>query len=106
LLNKSGQEKFDNQVSIDLNTYEKNLLILLGNYKEVVKKAAETLSPAIVANFVYEVVKSYNSFYQNNPILNHEQSEVKEFRLQLSQITATVIRKSLSLLGIGTVNRM
>ncbi|MBS1572790.1 MAG: arginine--tRNA ligase [Bacteroidetes bacterium] len=106
LLNKSGQEKFDNQVSIDLNTYEKHLLMLLGNYKEVVKKAAETLSPAIVANFVYEVVKSYNSFYQNNPILNHEQSEVKEFRLQLSQITATVIRKSLSLLGIGTVNRM
>ena len=82
------------------------MIILLSNYKEVIQKSAETLSPAHVANYVYEVVKSYNSFYQNNPILNNENENVKNFRLQISDLTAQTIKKSLSLLGIGTVNRM
>lgn len=106
LLSKSGKTEFNDAVSVTLNTSEKNLLLLLSNYKDVVQKAAETLSPAQVANFVYDVVKSYNSFYQNNPILNNEDEKVKNFRLQLSNVSAIVIQKSLSLLGIGTVNRM
>jgi arginyl-tRNA synthetase len=106
LLSKSGKTEFNDAVTVTLNTSEKNLLLLLSNYKDVVQKAAETLSPAQIANFVYDVVKSYNSFYQNNPILNNEDEKVKNFRLQLSNVSAIVIQKSLSLLGIGTVNRM
>lgn len=89
-----------------LNSFEKQLIQLLSNYKEVVQKAAETLSPAHVANYVYELVKSYNGFYQNNPILSGEEENKKDFRLQLSFQTGKVIQKSLALLGIGTVERM
>jgi arginyl-tRNA synthetase len=78
----------------------------LSNFKEVVSKAAETLSPALVANYVYDLVKSYNSFYQNNPILNQDNENTKQFRLELSSLTGKTIKKGLSLLGIGTVDRM
>ncbi|MDO4224880.1 MAG: arginine--tRNA ligase [Bergeyella zoohelcum] len=104
LLGKAGNHgNVENQNT--LNEYEKQLIIQLSIYKEVVEKAAETLSPAQVANFVYDLVKTYNSFYQNNPILNEEDS-VKNFRLKLSELTGSTIKRALSLLGIGTVDRM
>lgn len=92
--------------AVEINPSEKELVMILSNFKEVVEKAAETLSPALVANYVYELVKSYNSFYQNNPILNQENESVKQFRLHLSFLVAQTIRKGLQLLGIETVNRM
>lgn len=88
------------------NTSEKELIMQLSNYKEVVEKAAETLSPAQVANYVYDLVKTYNSFYQNNPIMNLEDENAKQFKLQISDLTAKTIKKSLHLLGIDVVNRM
>lgn len=91
---------------VTLNQFEKELIMQLANFKTVVAKSAETLSPALVANYVYDLVKSYNSFYQNNPILNQDDENIKQFRLNLSDITAKTIKKSLELLGIGTVNRM
>ncbi|SHE56122.1 arginine--tRNA ligase [Chryseobacterium sp. OV279] len=94
--------------TVDANQFEKELIIVLVNYKNVVEKAAEALSPALVANYVYDLVKSYNSFYQNQstPIVKLEDENLKQFRLNLSDITAKTIQKSLKLLGIGTVNRM
>ena len=80
--------------------------MLLANYKPVVEKAAESLSPAQIANYVYELVKAYNSFYQSNIILKLEDEQLKNFRLSLSDLTAKVIKKALRLLGIETVNRM
>ncbi len=91
---------------VQLNSYEKELIMLLSNYPETVEKAANTLSPAHVANYLYEVVKSYNSFYQNNPVLNQEDENLKNFRLNLSLNAGKVIKKCLDLLGIGVVNRM
>lgn len=91
---------------VALNEYEKELIMLLVNYKTIVAKAAEALSPALVANYVYDLVKSYNSFYQSNIILKLEDEALKKFRLNLSDLTAKTIKKSLALLGIGTVNRM
>ncbi len=89
-----------------LNEYEKELIMLLANYKGTVEKAAELLSPAFIANYVYDLVKSYNSFYQSNPIISQEDENLKQFRLNLSDLTAKTIKKSLGLLGIKTVNRM
>ncbi|SFN91791.1 arginyl-tRNA synthetase [Chryseobacterium oleae] len=91
---------------IELSQSEKELIMQLANFKTVVAKSAEVLSPALVANYVYDLVKTYNSFYQSNPILNQEDKNVTQFRLNLSDITAKTIQKSLKLLGIGTVNRM
>jgi arginyl-tRNA synthetase len=93
-------------IDVDVNQSEKELIMQLANYKTVVAKAAETLSPALVANYLYDLVKSYNSFYQNNPIMIQEDENVKQTRLNLSDLTAQTIKKSLGLLGIGTVNRM
>jgi len=89
-----------------LNEYEKALVMQLTNYKVVVQRAAEVLSPALIANYIYDLVKTYNSFYQSNPIMNHEDESVKQIRLNLSDLTAKTIKKSLNLLGIKTVNRM
>lgn len=88
------------------NDSEKDLIMLLSEFKDVIAKASESLSPALVANYVYELVKGYNSFYQNNPILNQDNETAKQFRLQLSELAGRTIKKGLSLLGIGTVNRM
>ena len=88
------------------NASEKELIMQLSNFKEVVEKAAETLSPAQVANYVYDLVKTYNSFYQNNPVMTLEDENAKQFKLQISDLTAKTIKKSLHLLGINVVNRM
>ena len=105
LLNKANYQ--EQKVSdYEMNESEKELVANLSNFKEVIAKAAETLSPALVANYVYDLVKSYNSFYQNNPILNQDDDNAKQFRLQLSELTGKTIKKGLSLLGIGTVDRM
>ncbi|WP_027385037.1 arginine--tRNA ligase [Epilithonimonas caeni] len=88
------------------NVGEKDLIMLLSEFKDVIAKASESLSPALVANYVYELVKSYNSFYQNNPILNQDDENAKQFRLQISDLAGKTIKKGLSLLGINVVNRM
>ncbi|WP_332034091.1 arginine--tRNA ligase, partial [Kaistella sp.] len=86
----------------EINDSEKDLMMNIFNFKDVVSKAAESLSPALVANYIYELVKSYNSFYQNNPILKQDDAVAKQFRLELSALTGKTIKKGLALLGIGT----
>lgn len=105
VLSKANFE-FKTTSDLALNEYEKELIMLLSNYKGTVEKAAELLSPAFLANYVYDLVKAYNSFYQSNPIISQEDENLKQFRLNLSDLTAKTIKKSLSLLGIKTVNRM
>ena len=86
----------------------KELIIQLSNFKDVVEKTAETLSPAQVANYVYDLVKTYNSFYQNNPWMTLEDENAKTIQTQISDLTAKTIKKSLHLLGINVkqnVNR-
>lgn len=88
------------------NESEKEVIMLLAEFKEVIARSAESLSPALVANYVYELVKSYNSFYQNNPIVKQEDLDAKQFRLQVSDLVAKTIKKALAMLGINVVNRM
>ena len=105
LLNKATNSA-EKVSAYEINASEKELVMNLSNFKAVISRAAETLSPALIANYIYEVVKSYNSFYQNNPILNQEDENAKNFRLELSELTGKTIKKGLLLLGIGTVDRM
>ncbi|ANF51286.1 arginine--tRNA ligase [Chryseobacterium glaciei] len=105
LLSKANYQHKEVAV-VEFNQPEKELIMLLSNYKGIVEKAAESLSPALVANYLYDLVKSYNSFYQSNKILILEDENLKQARLNLSDLTAKTIQKSLGLLGIGTVNRM
>lgn len=106
LLTKVGAVSTEQPKNLVLNASEKELLVQLASFPAIVSKAAESFSPALVANYVYDVVKTYNSFYQNNSVMNADTDGSKNFRIQLSAITAKVIQKSLALLGIGSVNRM
>ncbi|MCA4810250.1 arginine--tRNA ligase [Empedobacter stercoris] len=105
LLRKESPKEFDAN-SIQLNDAEKEIIRALYDFEDTINKAAVEMSPALIANYVYELVKLFNSFYQNNPILKNEDENVKNFRLYLSQWVANTIQNSLRLLGIGVPERM
>ena len=95
------------QISIDeLHTKEKELIKQLELYPEVIQNAAHHHSPALVANYTYDLVKEYNSFYQSVSILGEENFNKKVFRVQLSQKVSEVIKSAFLLLGIEVPERM
>ncbi|MEZ7503787.1 arginine--tRNA ligase [Flavobacterium sp. Arc2] len=96
--NKSGM--------VELHPKEKELLKQLELFPEVIQNAAQNHSPALLANFVYDLVREYNSFYQAVPILGSEIEIEKIFRVQLSKKVADTIAASFSLLGIDVPERM
>ena len=79
---------------------------LLEQYPDVVKQAAVEYNPASVANYVYSVAQTFNSFYTEHKVLNAESEEKKQLRLQLCELTAAVIKSAMSLLGIRVPERM
>ena len=89
-----------------LHDKEKSLLKQLQLFPEVIQQAAANYSPALVANYAYDLVKEFNSFYQNVSILGAESTAEIRFRVQLSQAVATTIKNAFSLLGIQVPERM
>lgn len=89
-----------------LNPKEKELLKQLQYFPEVVQQAAANYSPALIANYTYDLVREFNSFYQNVTILGAEDPSEKNFRIQLSKAVADVIKTGFSLLGISVPERM
>ena len=75
-------------------------------FPETIQLAAFSYSPALIANYTYELVKAFNSFYQNVSILGESNEDLKVFRVQLSEKVATVIKDALLLLGIEVPDRM
>ncbi|NJX17448.1 DALR anticodon-binding domain-containing protein, partial [Tamlana crocina] len=84
----------------------KQLIKQLELYPETIQLAAENHSPALIANYTYELVKEFNSFYQNVTILGTEDETEKKFRVQLSKAVGDVIKSSFELLGIQVPERM
>ncbi|HUH32981.1 MAG TPA: arginine--tRNA ligase, partial [Daejeonella sp.] len=89
-----------------LSAVERDLLVTLTKYPDVVEAAAKDYSPALIANYVFELAKLYNKFYHEEPILKAEVEDEKYFRLELSAATAAVIKKAMGLLGIRVPDRM
>ena len=85
---------------------EKHLIRLIYNYPKTVREAGENYSPAVIANYVYNVAKAYNHFYYDHVVVDETQPEVSAFRLKLSESTSLVISRSLALLGIHSPERM
>ncbi|MDG2151739.1 MAG: arginine--tRNA ligase [Polaribacter sp.] len=98
--------EYSNPVSIKLHEKEKELLKQLALFPETIQQAATNYSPAIIANYTYDLVKEFNSFYQNVSILGEENLEKKIFRVQLSKKVADTIKQAFSLLGIQVPERM
>lgn len=97
---------FSKPMAISLHEKEKELLKQLALYPEVIQNAAENFSPALLANYTYDLVREYNSFYQAVPILGSDNLEEKIFRVQLSKKVADVIESAFKLLGIDVPERM
>ncbi|TRW24693.1 arginine--tRNA ligase [Flavobacterium zepuense] len=91
---------------IDLYEKEKELIKLVSEYPAVIQDAAASHSPALIANYVYELVRGYNSFYQTVPVLGTEVLNEKIFRIQLSKKVGETIKSAFGLLGIGVPDRM
>ena len=85
---------------------EKELIKVLASYPEVIQNAAVNHSPALIANYTYDLVKEYNSFYQTVPILGSDDENAKMFRVQLSKKVGETIASAFKLLGISVPNRM
>ncbi|MFV0248642.1 MAG: arginine--tRNA ligase [Tenacibaculum sp.] len=91
---------------INLHEKERKLNKQLGLFPETIKLAAKSYSPAIIANYTYDLVKEFNSFYQNVPILAEENTDKKIFRVQLAKKVAKTIKLAFKLLGIEVPKRM
>ncbi len=89
-----------------LQEREVELIKNLAEFPALIQKAAAAHSPALVANYVYELVKMYNSYYQNVPMLSAEDASVRTFRVQLSDLVGRVIRTGMHILGIEVPERM
>ncbi|WP_163407725.1 arginine--tRNA ligase [Flavobacterium ajazii] len=90
----------------ELHEKEKELVKQIELFPEVIQNAAQNHSPALIANYTYDLVKEYNSFYQSVHILGEADLTKKIFRVQLSQKVAEVIKSAFSLLGIEVPERM
>ena len=90
----------------DLHPKERELIKQLSLFAGVVQQAADTYSPALIANYVYELVKEFNSFYQNVSILGEEDATKRALRIHLSRKVGEVIATGFGLLGIEVPERM
>lgn len=91
---------------LTISTKEQELIAKIAEYAEAVTEAARTYSPAVIANYVYDLVKEYNQFYHDFSILKEENEELRTFRLALSEVVARTIASGFSLLGIEMPERM
>ena len=89
-----------------LHPKEKELIKQIQLFPEVIQDAAKNHSPALIANYTYDLVKEYNSFYQTVSILGEENHNKKVFRVQISNKVALTIKLAFQLLGIEVPERM
>lgn len=110
LLRKADGQEIDINAPIaehcELGTDEKQLIKTLYRYPQVVLAAGDNYSPALIANYIYDLAKQFNHFYQETPIFKEEDAAKRQLRLQISQWTAITIRNGMKLLGIDVPDKM
>ena len=107
LLRKAAPADLSADISaVEPNEKEVTLIQRLADFPSVVAEAGRTYSPALIANFVYELVKEYNQFYHDYTILGEADAQVRAFRLVLSRQVAEIARRGIGLLGIEMPNKM
>ncbi|GAA4799133.1 arginine--tRNA ligase [Litoribaculum gwangyangense] len=108
ILRKTDLDAISSKIITEMSLHpkEKELIKQIQLFPDVVQNAAENHSPALIANYTYDLVKEFNSFYQNVSILGADNEEDKTLRVQLSNMVANTIKNSFSLLGINVPERM
>lgn len=102
---KKGSKKSEFN-SVKINKEEKEIIKQMVAFPEVIAEAGSTHSPALIANYTYELVKMYNHFYQSVPILKEDAIELQNMRLVLSENVAKILHQGMRLLGIDVPERM
>jgi arginyl-tRNA synthetase len=92
--------------AIVMNDKEREIVKLLHDAPSVIEQAAQNYSPAMIANYVYDLAKSFNSFYQDTPILREENVNLLKFRLKLCVFVSKVIKNMMGILGIEVPEKM
>ncbi len=104
--NGKVQDISETNPDMPLHSKEKELIKIIEQFPTTIQQAADNLSPAQVANYIYDLVKEFNSFYQQLTILGEKDTEKRQFRVKLSKTVAYVIESGMSLLGIQMPERM
>ena len=103
---QEGQLVEFNNDGLRISDKEKSLIQNLASYPAVLKQAGNTYSPALIANYLYDLAKDFNGFYQDTPVLRETDENLKSFRLALVQYTGLILKKGLYLLGISAPSAM
>jgi arginyl-tRNA synthetase len=103
---RKGKIDYEANFVVSLHEKEKELLKQIELYPEVIQQAAANQSPALIANYTYDLVKVYNSFFQNVSIFGADSEDEKIFRVQLSNLVGNIIKSAFGLLGITVPERM
>jgi len=91
---------------LELTDKERVLIKQINNFPTIIQEAANSFNPALIANYVYDLVKEFNGFYQNVPILIGEDKNQVAYRIALCQMVARVIKTGMKLLGVNVPDRM
>jgi arginyl-tRNA synthetase len=92
--------------NVEISDKEKELIKLILEFPKLIQESANSYSPALVANYIFEIVKEFNSYYQSTSILNAESESLISFRVALSKKIAEIIKSGMLLLGIKVPQRM
>lgn len=106
LLNKAKNLGIKNYSLEKLDGPMREVLKTLYDYPSIIGKASVTLNPAVIANYIYELARDYNQFYQRNVILKLEDDSLKKSRLYISELVASYIKHALELFGIDVPEKM
>jgi arginyl-tRNA synthetase len=107
LLKKAEELGFSKEYSdVEINAKEQEVIKLMNNYPSVIKEAGIAYSPAIIANYIYDLVKEFNNFYQTVSILKEEDKQKVAFRLCLSNQIGVIVKSSMLLLGVNVPDKM
>lgn len=109
ILRKTGQPDVTstgNYFSENLLPLERQLILMLEKYGNIISEAGNEMNPSVIANYVFNLAKTYNSFYTEHSVANAETEEKKNFRVALSVMTANNIKSGLQLLGIKAPSKM
>jgi arginyl-tRNA synthetase len=107
VLKKVGEQStVDSRQSTELLPLEKELILTMEQYSTIIEQAANELNPSVIANYVFHLAKTFNSFYTDHSIANAESEEKKQLRLHIASMTANVIKSGMQLMGIQVPERM
>ncbi|MFR9602402.1 MAG: arginine--tRNA ligase [Rikenellaceae bacterium] len=96
----------DSKITNELNKADVELIKLIADFPNVVAAAAENFAPSIVGAYAYELAKTFNGYYHENPVIKEEREDIRNLRLNLSASIASTIKKAMLLLGITVPERM